>query len=89
MLVIKGRRQAIRTLQGWAVSVLLEADAICECEAHGWLQDRADPQARARALVIAREQPPGGVSVEAAVAAMMEVLEGIGDACPECAAEGA
>ncbi|WP_407176724.1 hypothetical protein [Bradyrhizobium sp. STM 3562] len=89
MLVMKGRRQAIRTLQGWVISVLLEAGAICECEAHGWLQDRADPEARARALLMARERPPAGVSAEEAVAAMMEVLEGIGDACPECAAEGA
>ena len=46
MLVIKERRAAIRTLQGWAISVLVEAGAISECEEHGWMKDRADPHAR-------------------------------------------
>jgi hypothetical protein len=27
----------------WAISVLQEAGAIRECEEHGWMQDRADP----------------------------------------------
>jgi hypothetical protein len=39
-------------------SVLLEAGAIRECEEHGWMQDRADPNASERALVIARQNPP-------------------------------
>jgi hypothetical protein len=46
------RRPAIRTLRGWAISVLQEAGAIRECEEHGWMQDRADPHARERAFVI-------------------------------------
>jgi hypothetical protein len=50
MLVIKERRAAIRTLQGWAISVLVEAGAISECEEHGWMKDRGDPHARERAL---------------------------------------
>ena len=36
------RRPAIRTLHGWAISVLKEAGAIRECEEHGWMQDRAE-----------------------------------------------
>jgi hypothetical protein len=32
MLMMKERRAAIRTLQGWAISVLQEAGAIRECE---------------------------------------------------------
>jgi hypothetical protein len=41
MLMTKERPRAIRTLRGWAISVLQEAGAIRECEEHGWIQDRA------------------------------------------------
>jgi len=82
--MIRQRRPAIRTLRGWAISVLQEAGAICECEEHGWMQERADPHARERAFVIARQDPPAGVSSEAAAVAIAEVLDGIGDTCPEC-----
>jgi hypothetical protein len=84
MLSIIERRPAIRTLHGWAISVLKEAGAIRECEEHGWLQDRADPHARERAFDIAREYPPYGISAEAAAVAIAEVLDSIGDTCPEC-----
>ncbi len=50
MLMTKERRPAIRSLRGWAISVLQEAGAIRECETHGWMQDRADPHARERAF---------------------------------------
>jgi hypothetical protein len=49
MLMVVPRGQAIRTLKGWATSVLLEAGAIRECEEHGWMMDRADQQAHDRA----------------------------------------
>lgn len=84
MLMTKEMRPAIRTLRGWAISVLQEASAIRECEEHGWMQDRADPHARERAFDIARRDPPPGVSVQAASAAIAEVLDSIGDSCPEC-----
>jgi hypothetical protein len=84
MLMMKEKRPAIRTLRGWAISVLQEAGAIRECEEHGWMQDRADPHARDRALLVAREYPQPGVSPEAAAVAIVEVLESIGDTCPEC-----
>ena len=84
MLMMKERPAAIRTLRGWAISVLLEAGAIRECEEHGWMQDRADPHARERAFAIARQDPPSGVSPEAAAVAIVEVLDSIGDTCPEC-----
>lgn len=87
MLVTKEQRPAIRTLRGWAVSVLHEVGAIHECESHGWMQDRADPHARERAITIAQEDSPAGVSPDVAVAAIREVLDSIGDACPECAPE--
>lgn len=34
MLMTRERRPAIRTLRGWAISVLHEAGAIRECEEH-------------------------------------------------------
>lgn len=84
MLMTKERRPAIRTLRGWAVSVLQEAGAIHECEEHGWIQDRADPHARERAVEIARQDRPPGISPETAVAEISDVLNSIGDTCPEC-----
>ena len=87
MLVTKEKRPGIRSLRGWAISVLHEAGAIRECETHGWMQDRADPHARERAFEIARQDPPPGTSSEAAVVMIEEVLDGIGDTCPECLPE--
>jgi len=84
MLMRKERRPAFRTIEGWARSVLIEAGAIHECEEHGWAKDRADPHARDRALDMARQDPPTGVSAQAAAVAIAEVLDSIGDTCPEC-----
>jgi hypothetical protein len=84
MLMTKERRSAIRTLRGWAISVLQEAGAIHECDTHGWMQDRADPHARERAFDIARQDPPQGLSQEEAVAEIEDVLASIGVTCPEC-----
>jgi hypothetical protein len=39
MLVVKERRPTVRTIEGWAISVLHEAGAIRECEEHGWMKD--------------------------------------------------
>lgn len=87
MLITRGRRPAFRTIEGWARSVLLEAGAILECETHGWVRERADPHARERALIIARDDPPPGISPALAVAAVEDVLGSIGDSCPECPQE--
>ena len=84
MLMTSERRPAIRTLQGWAIHVLQEAGAIRGCEAHGWMQDRADAHARERAFDIARRNPPAGVSTDEAAAEVRDVLDSIGDTCPEC-----
>jgi hypothetical protein len=48
------------------------------------MQDRADPHARERAFDVACRNPPAGMSSEAAALAITEVLDGIGDTCPEC-----
>ena len=57
MLMTKASRPAVRTLRGWAISVLQNAGAIRECEEHGWMQDRADPNARERAFEMASTRP--------------------------------
>ena len=80
----KERRPAIRTLRVWAINVLHEAGAIRECEEHGWTQDRADPHARERAIDLARQAPPSGISTDKAVEEIRDVLDSIGDSCPEC-----
>ena len=84
MLMASERRPTTRTLRGWAIHVLQEAAAIRECEEHGWMQDRADSHARERAFDIARRDPPAGVSTDEAVAEVRDVLNSIGDTCPEC-----
>jgi hypothetical protein len=84
LMLFKKRRPAIRTLRGWAIAVLQDAGAIRECEEHGWMQDRADPHARERAFAAARQDPPPGVSPEEAVAELKDMLDSIGDTCPEC-----
>ena len=89
MLMTTERRPAIRTLRGWAISTLLDAGAIRECEEHGWMRDRSDPHARERAVEAARHDPPPGVSADAAVAEVREVLDSIGDLCTECPTLGA
>jgi hypothetical protein len=84
MLTTKKRPKPTQTLRSWAFSVLQEAHAIHECEYHGWAKDRADPHARDHAVDIARRDPPPGLSPDAAAAEVRELLDSIGDTCPEC-----
>lgn len=84
MLMTSVRRPATWTLRGWAIQLLKEAGAVRECEEHGWMQDRADPHARERAFDIARRDPPTGVSPDEAADAVRDMLDSIGDTCPEC-----
>ena len=87
MLMTNDAKRPFRTLRGWAISVLDEAGAIHECEDHGWARDRADPHARDHAIGVARQHPPVGLSPDAAVAEIHDVLNSIGDKCPECPPE--
>ena len=48
------------------------------------MRERADPHARERAFDIARRDPPAVVSPDEAAAEVRDVLESIGDTCPEC-----
>jgi hypothetical protein len=67
--------------------VLEEAGAVRECDTHGWIREGADPHARERGFDIARQHPPAGVSPDEAVAEVRDVLNSIGDTCPECLPE--
>jgi hypothetical protein len=40
------RRPAFRTIEGWAMGILLSAGAIRECDEHSCMKDRVDPHAR-------------------------------------------
>jgi hypothetical protein len=77
-------RPTYRSLEGWALGLLLEQHAIQECEEHGHIRDRADPDAWNRARQAARQSPFPGTSSEASVAALDDVMRSIGDTCPDC-----
>jgi hypothetical protein len=77
-------RPDFRTVDGWAIGLLLEAGAIHKCDEHGWAKDLTDPHARQQAPRIAHEEPPAGLSSDEAVAAVRAVLDSVGDTCPEC-----
>jgi hypothetical protein len=83
MLYVIERKRPIRTLRGWAISTLQDAGAIRQCEYHGWLVDCADPNARERALEIARQDLPANISPRRAITEMLDVLDGIGGTCPD------
>ena len=52
------------------------------------MRDRTDSHARDRAVLIARQDPPPGVSPDGAVAAVCDVLDTIGDTLPGVLARG-
>jgi hypothetical protein len=77
-------RSAYRTLQGWALGVLIEQRAVTECEHHGHRRDRSDPEAWNRAREETWRNPFSGASPEACLAALEDVSRSIGDTCPDC-----
>jgi hypothetical protein len=78
------RRPAYRTLEGWALGVLIEQQAVTECEQHGHRRDRADPDAWNRAREEAWRNPFPGATPEACITALEEIMRSIGDSCPDC-----
>jgi hypothetical protein len=50
-------------------------------------KNRADPDARQRAFETAREDPPSGFTREEPAAELRDVLDSVGDTCPECIAD--
>jgi hypothetical protein len=77
-------RLAYRTLEGWALGILMENHAVTECYEHGHRRDRADPEAWNHAREEAWRNPFPGQSPEACLAALDEVMRSIGDTCPDC-----
>ena len=78
------RRPAYRTLEGWALGVLIEQHAVTECEHHGHRRDRSDPDAWNRAREEAWRNPFPGATPEACITALEEIMRSIGDSCPDC-----
>ena len=76
------RRPAYRTLEGWALGVLIEQQAVTECEHHGHRRDRSDPDAWNRAREEAWRNPYPGARPEACITALDDVMRSIGDSCP-------
>ncbi|MGZ5944093.1 MAG: hypothetical protein ACXWN8_16945 [Isosphaeraceae bacterium] len=83
-MLMRERRPDFRTVDRWAIGLLLEVGAIHKCDEHGWAKDRTDPHAREEALRTAREDPLAGLSSEEAISAVREALDSVGDTCPEC-----
>jgi hypothetical protein len=75
------RRPDFRTVDRWAIELLLEAGAIHKCEHHGWAKDHTDPHARAEALRLGQEEPLAGLSRRLRSSANSGVR---GRPCPEC-----
>ena len=83
-LPVKVSRPAYRTLEGWALGVLIEQQAVTECEHHGHRRDRSDPDAWNRAREEAWRNPFPGATPEACIVALQEIMRSIGDSCPDC-----
>jgi hypothetical protein len=77
-------RPAYRTLQGWALGILIEQHAVAECGHHGHRKDRSDPEAWKRARDEAEHHPFPGATTKACLKALDEVMGSIGDSCPDC-----
>jgi hypothetical protein len=77
-------RPAYRTLEGWALDVLMEQHAVAECSHHGHRKNRLDPDAWNHAREEAWRNPFPGATPEACIAAMEDVMRSIGDSCPDC-----
>ena len=77
-------RAAYRTLEGWALGVLIEQHAVTECEHHGHRRDRSDPDAWNRAREEAWRSPFPGATPEACIKGLEDVMSSMGDSCPDC-----
>ena len=72
-------RPAYRTLQGWALGVLVDQQAVTECDHYGHRRDRSN-----RAREEAWRNPFPGATPEACIAALDKIMRSIGDSCPDC-----
>jgi hypothetical protein len=77
-------RAAYKTIDGWALGLLIEQGAVTECDHHGHRRDHSDPDAWNRAREEARHSPFPGSTTDASLAAINEVMNSVGDSCPDC-----
>ncbi len=73
-----------RTLEGFAIGILLDAQAIRECEHHGYMKDGTDPHAWDRAREIAARERFRSTTKEERLKAIDTVMRSVGDTCPDC-----
>ena len=62
----------------------IQQGAVTECEQHGHYIDRADPDGWNRAREDAWRNPFPGATADACIAALENVMRGIGGTCPDC-----
>jgi hypothetical protein len=77
-------RESYRTLRGWALSILLETNAIKECAEHGHMRDVTDPDAWKHARMLALKYPYRRATPAESLQAIDDVMQSIGDTCPDC-----
>ena len=75
---------AYRTLHGWALGTLIEQHAVSECSDHGHRKNKSDPEAWGHAMEVAQQHPFPGASPQQCIAEMEEIMQSIGDSCPDC-----
>jgi hypothetical protein len=78
------KRKPSQTVETWATHVLLQAHAIAPCETHGFMRLKHHHAAIEYAHALAAHEPYPGMSKPKCVAAIDEVLDGLGDECPAC-----
>lgn len=72
------------TLEWWATDLLLEAHAITPCPDHGYMRLRHSHPAVDYARDLAKHRKFSGKNKKQRVAAVEDVLDGLGDTCPGC-----
>ena len=72
------------TSRWWATDLLLEAHAIAPCHDHGYMRLRHSQHAVDYAISLAEHRKLSGKNKRQRVAAVEDVLDELGDACPAC-----
>ncbi|MBY0382980.1 MAG: hypothetical protein K2W78_13795 [Xanthobacteraceae bacterium] len=86
--VANRRNQPWRSIEDWALAVLVDTHAVVACNSHGFMRDAADPDAWRRASDVAAHHPFHGATSLECLQALDEVMHSVGDTCPECDTEG-
>jgi hypothetical protein len=81
---VKRAGLARRRVEDWAIELLRESGAISRCPHHGYRKDAGHPEAWRRARAMATAHPFPNATAKQSLAAIDELADAIGDACPEC-----